>query len=160
TSSATTAKLTTISGNYFADDVAPLVSCIVSHGGLANVTISNNTSNVGNATTVDIDGTSPSANVKILNNRITGGQGITIANATKAKIDGNFIRPSGSNVAAIHLAGAVTGSEVAGNTLVGSYGGSTFAVGGIILDEMLINGASDTGNRISGNTITGTPSTG
>jgi parallel beta-helix repeat protein len=157
TSSATTARPTTISGDSFADGVAPVQSCILSHGGLANVTISNNTSNVNNATTIDIDGTSPSANVKILNNRITGGQGITIANATKAKIDGNLVGSLANFADAIQLAGAVTNSEVAGNTLIGfNPANADQAEAGISLDESKAT-TPDTGNKISGNTFTGAP---
>jgi len=164
TSSVSAAAATTISGNQFTSNGAGPIpqESIFSHGGLANVTISNNTSQVANTVAaIEIDGVSPSANVKILNNRINLGQGIIVANLAKSKIGGNFISRLHSDdlggTIAIHLAGGVTNSEISGNTLLGLQSDGTNASAfGVLLDRSLVS-AADTGNKISGNTITGTP---
>jgi len=152
TSFAATVKTTTISGNKFINDTMGQTtsSSILSGGFLRNVTISGNTFAAGDTeVTIDVIGLHPSNNVQILNNRITdSGAGITIANVAKAKIDGNSITSVQSG--AIHVAGAVTSSEVANNTL----SASPFAPQGIHLDEALV-AAADTGNKIAGNTIGG-----
>src|SRR6478752_2153600 len=88
TSFAATAAMTTIASNKFTDDGQGVATSfdVFSHGGLRNVTISMNTSEVpvnGPAIAVEIDGLSPSAGVQILNNRILGGNGIVVANMTK-----------------------------------------------------------------------------
>jgi len=155
TTSASTAATTTISGNKFTSNGAGPTpqEGILSHGALANATISNNVSSTANAVAaIEIDGMSHSVNVKIQSNRITGGQGIVVANVTKAKIDGNFIGFLADGATAIHLAGAVSGSEVAGNTLIASNG-SSVASFGVHLDESLIATANTT-DKITGNTLT------
>jgi len=95
---------------------------------------------------------SPSANVRIMNNLISDGQGIVIANTAKAKVDGNSLRVLADGATAIHLAGVVTGSEVAGNTLIAADAVHT-PLFGIHLDQSLV-ATPDTANKISGNTIT------
>jgi len=160
TSSASTAAATTISGNQFTSNGAgptPMES-ILSHGGLANVTIAGNTCAQSNVVAaIEVDGAIRSMNVRIVNNRISLGQGILVANLSMAKIDGNQIRflhggdPAHGPIA-IRLAGAVSDSEVAGNTLVDAGDNETSY--GVVLDEALV-GSPDTGNKISGNTIQG-----
>src|SRR5262249_53178024 len=125
---------------------------ILTSAGAANVTISNNPFVTSyTVAAIQIDGATTSSNVQILNNQIISAQGIVMANATKAKIDGNSITALPASATAIHLAGAVTSSEVAGNTLAND-GHSSFALFGIHLDETLV-ASPDTGNKITGNTI-------
>jgi parallel beta-helix repeat protein len=154
TSSSAIAAATTISANLFdtTSGAGPLsLDAVLSSGGLSNVTLSGNTINESNTdAAIRVNGATPSTNVRIMNNTVILGQGIVIANVTKAKIDGNIVLRLGAGATAIHLAGAVTRSEVNGNTL---FGGDQAGVG-IHLDQMLVT-SPDAGNKISGNTLTG-----
>src|SRR5262249_45817765 len=109
TSLATTAKMTTIANNNFSQSMMGSSFGIFSDGLLRNVTISANSfSTAGSGTAVALAPLSPSAGVQILGNQVSGGNGIFVANMTKAKINGNSILSLGDNAIAIHLAGAVT----------------------------------------------------
>jgi parallel beta-helix repeat protein len=133
------------------DDMSNLTNFrgITTSAGASNVTVSNNVFQVNyTIAAIQIDGASTSTNVQILNNEIIL-QGIILANTTKAKIDGNSIA---YRATAIHLAGAVTASEIAGNKLVGSNGSFT-ALNGIQLDEELV-ASPETADKITGNIIT------
>lgn len=149
TSLASVAKTTNISANNFSAGTSTTRS-IDTASGARNVAIRNNTFSVGGTDAeIEIAGANLSTNVQIVANRFNLCHGITLANVTKAKIDGNQI--SEPLATPISLAGGVTNSEIAGNTMFGS---PALAIDGISVDDS-ITGAPKTGNKITGNTIDG-----
>jgi len=152
TSSAATAAMSTISRNKFTTENSGLAleAGIFSHGGLRNVTISGNTFEARHTlASIEIRGDSPSANVQIASNVIAPDAGIAVANISRSKINDNRLFVTSTNV--IWLAGGVTNTEVANNSMLTL---SDPVLDGIALDQALV-AVPDTGNRISGNTISG-----
>ena len=150
--SLTTPVKTTISGNIFTNDGGGGISqdSILSPLGMRNVIISDNlfTSNNADAA-IKINGTNQSTSVQILNNRITGDAGIAIANAKNFKINGNaIVDPKTDGIA---LAGAITNSQVANNSLIQSV---STVHNAIRLNEALV-AQPNAGNKIFGNAISG-----
>ena len=158
TSLASNVPTSTVSGNKFINDGAgPTPLDDILSTGARNVVIKNNRFQTPNTeAAIHVNGANQSKNVQILDNFFSGDSQVLVANVTKAKIDGNTIlTPSRSNLfpAAIHLGGNVTSSEVANNTLINVHAASLFE--GVILDDTDIFSATNTSNKISGNSIQG-----
>src|SRR5262249_48592173 len=120
-----------ISGNQFRHDSGTPRSNIELFPAVSNDTVSANTFNssvaVRDGAVVVVGGTS----VQILGNSFQGGAA-SIAQSTKVKVDNNTF---GVTQTGVHFQGAVTGSEIVGNTFTGQGATGPF---GIILDEGLV----------------------
>ncbi len=148
----TAAATTTIQGNKFANDGNGFShdAIQVVGTGAANVVISHNhfISDGDLDGSISVDGTSISTNLQILSNQFSNSGGMTLDNLANAKVDNNVILNPTST--AIALAGGVSGSQVANNTIGNTQ--TTTGADGIALNNDLIE-TPDSGNKIAGNTI-------
>ena len=147
-------KGTTISGNKFADDSTGLSTqqaILIDQAGARNVVVSSNSFSLAQvATVVQIEASNLCSNIQILKNSILddisgGTYGILADNLTNSKIAGNRIQ---TDFTAIHLAGAVTKTTIANNTLDGF--GRASADG---IDVFPDTFSADPGNSINDNVI-------
>jgi parallel beta-helix repeat protein len=146
------AQTSTISGNTFTFDnhgVAAHDDVLIDNGGARNVVISGNFFHASEIdASISVAAKNQSSNVQIVNNRFSSASGIVIANTDKAKVDNNiFANPAGGD--GVFVAGGVTNSEVAGNTLTTSQ-----TLTGILLAEGVVQTANS-GNTIAKNTLVG-----
>jgi parallel beta-helix repeat protein len=148
------AATTTISGNKFTSDGNGVVTrdaMLVDGAGVRNVVVSNNFFVSGREldSSITVDGSSVSTNLQIVSNHFTNDGGMILDNLTGAKIDSNLIVNPTST--AVELAGGVSKSEVARNTILDSQ---STPPAGIVLDNELV-ATIDTGNSILANSISG-----